>query len=66
MVPNPKEVYLKRKLEEFTLEEVFEQFDLDPEETLIRMDRLGFIDLDYYMEDEFVDDGNDPEEDPEA
>lgn len=63
MVPNPKEIYLKRKLEEFTLEEVFEQFDLDPEETLIRMDRLGFIDLDYYMEDEFIDDGEDTEVD---
>lgn len=47
--------YVRRKLENFTLEEVFEQFDLDPEDTLLRLHTLGLIDLDYYMDDEFVD-----------
>lgn len=62
MVPNPKEVYLKRKLEEFTLEEVFEQFDLDPEETIIRLDRMGLVDLEYYMEDEHIIDDDEDED----
>lgn len=47
--------YVRRKLENFTLEEVFEQFDLDPEDTLLRLHTLGVVDLDYYMDDEFVD-----------
>lgn len=59
--------YLKRKLENFTLEEVFEQFDLDPEDTLLRLHTLGLVDLDYYMDDEFVDtDETEFEDDREA
>ena len=60
-----RDEYLKRKLENFTLEEVFEQFDLDPEETLLRLHTLGYVDLDYYMDDEFVDDEAELEDDQE-
>lgn len=55
--------YLKRKLENFTLEEVFEQFDLDPEETILRLHTLGILNIDYYMEDEFFDEEETSEED---
>lgn len=58
--------YLKRKLENFTLEEVFEQLDLDPEDTLLRLHTLGFVDLDYYMDDEYVDDEAELEDDHQA
>lgn len=57
---------MRRKLENFTLEEVFEQFDLDPEDTLLRLHTLGIVDLDYYMDDEFVDDEAELENDQEA
>lgn len=56
-------LYLQRKLENFTLEEIFEQFDLDPEETLLRLHTLGFVDIDYYLEDEHVDEEETSEED---
>lgn len=48
-----REKYLKMKLQDFTLEEIFEQLDLDPEETLLRLHYQGYIDLDYLMDDEF-------------
>lgn len=48
--------YLQNKLQDFSLEEIFEQFDLDPEDTLLRMHTLGLVDIDYYMDDELVED----------
>ena len=57
-----REKYLKMKLQDFTLEEVFEQFDLDPEETLLRLHYNGYFNLDYFMDDEFVDSEDETEE----
>ena len=58
--------YIRRKLEEFPLEEIFEHFDLDPEETLLRLHTLGLVDLDYYMDDEFIDDTEVEEEEDDG
>ena len=55
--------YIRRKLENFSLEDVFEHFDLDPEETLLRLHTLGLVDLDYYMNDEFISDEEEEDED---
>lgn len=45
--------YLQHKMENNTLEEVFEQFDLDPTEVFMILHREGFFDLEYYMDDEW-------------
>ena len=58
-----REKYLKMKLQDFTLEEIFEQFDLDPEETLLRLHYQGYVDLDYFMNDEFFEDDETEETD---
>jgi hypothetical protein len=44
--------FLRRKLEDFSLEELFEYFDLEPVEVFILLHNNGYLDLDYYAEDE--------------
>lgn len=51
--------YLQHKMENYTLEEIFEQFDLDPTEVFMLLHREGFFDLEYYMDDEWVDQDSD-------
>lgn len=50
-----KNAYLKHKLDVHDLETVFEHFNLDPEEVLILLHKVGHFDIDYYMDDEWVD-----------
>lgn len=53
--------YIKRKLEDTSLEDLFEQFGLDPEQVLLQMHLNGSYDIEYFMEDEMVED-DEPEE----
>lgn len=50
-----KNAYLKHKLDTNDLETVFEHFNLDPEEVLMLLHKVGHFDIDYYMDDEWVD-----------
>lgn len=51
--------YLRELLDNNILEEIFEHFDLDPEEALIKLHLNGDYNLDYYMDDEFVEEEED-------
>lgn len=47
-----KKEFIESKLNDLSLEELFELLDQEPVEVILLLDNLGFINIDYLLQDE--------------